>query len=344
MKENFYKSILYNSPFGYAFHEIILDEKGDPCNYRFIEVNPAFELFTGLKAKDIIGKTVLEAIPSIVNDEFNWIKFYGDISLNNHRETFEGFSSVLNSWYRIEAFSPEKNFFVTIFSDITKINTQNTKYLELESVFSSLVKHAPIPIMIHSNDGQVLNISDAWTEITGYSKEEIPTIKAWAKAAYELKQDDVVNVVNKLYDLNQRQHDGEFLIHTKDNHEALWDFYSTYIGNTPDNRKMAMSVAIDVTEDRKNKADLVKERLLFETTLLSVGDGVICTNQLGDVTLINKIAEELTGWQKKDALGRKIEEVFSIYCEDTGLKSDNIIDKVIHSGIIHELANHTILI
>jgi len=344
MKENFYKNILYNSPFGYAFHEIILDENGVPCNYKFIEVNPAFEMFTGLKAKDIIDHTVLEVIPSIINDEFNWIKFYGDIALNNHRETFEGFSSVLNSWYKVEAFSPEKNFFVTIFRDITKAKMQNAKYLELESVFSSLVKHAPVPIMIHSNDGQVLNISDAWTEITGYSKEEIPTMKEWSKAAYGLKQDDVIEVVNKLYDLNQRQHDGEFLIHTKDNREVLWDFYSTYIGNTPDDRRMAMSVAIDVTEDRKNKADLVKERLLFETTLLSVGDGVICTNQLGEVTLINKIAEELTGWGKKDAIGKKIENVFSIYSEDTGIKSENIVETVVKTGIIHELANHTILV
>lgn len=129
MKENFYRNILINSPFGYAYHEIILDKNGNPCDYRFIEVNHAFELFTGLKAKDIVGKTVLEAIPSIINDDFNWIKFYGDIALNNHKETFESFSSVLNSWYKVEAFSPESNFFVTIFSDVTNIKKQDAKYL-----------------------------------------------------------------------------------------------------------------------------------------------------------------------------------------------------------------------
>jgi len=189
----------------------------------------------------------------------------------------------------------------------------------------------------------VLNISDAWKDITGYTLEDIPTIDAWTKAAYGSEQESVKNVVNRLYDLKDRQHDGEFTITTKDNHQVLWDFYSTFIGKTPDDRRMAMSVAIDVTEDRKNKADLVKERLLFETTLLSVGDGVICTDQFGKVTLINKIAEQLTGWNKEDAIGRQIEEVFAIYNEFTGVISENIVDKVINSGIVHELANHTVL-
>ena len=343
MKNTFYKNILYNSTIGYAYHEIILDENGIAIDYRFIEVNPAFELFTGLLAENIVGKTVLEVIPDIVNDDFDWISFYGDIALNNRRDKFEGYSKIFESWFKVEVFSPEKKYFITVFSDITKTKEQSEDILELKSVFSSLVKNAPIPIMIHSEDGEVLNISDAWSNVSGYAKKDILTIDKWTKAAYGKRQDYVKSILNNLYNLKEPQHDGEFLIKTKDNKNVLWDFYSTYIGHTIEKKKMAMSVAIDVTEDRKNKQALIKERLLFETTLLSVGDGVICTNQLGEITLINKVAEQLTGWSKEEAIGKKIEQVFSIINEFSGIKNENIVEKVIATGIIHELANHTIL-
>ena len=59
---------------GYALHEMIYDEDGRPVDYRFLEINPAFERLTGLKAKDIVGRTVQEALPGI---EQHWIDTYG---------------------------------------------------------------------------------------------------------------------------------------------------------------------------------------------------------------------------------------------------------------------------
>ena len=58
---------------GFALHEIICDEKGDPADYRFLAVNPAFERITGLKATDIVGRTVLEVLPGT---ERNWIETF----------------------------------------------------------------------------------------------------------------------------------------------------------------------------------------------------------------------------------------------------------------------------
>ena len=50
---------------GFALHEIICDPQGKPVDYRFLEINPAFERITGLKASDVVGKTVLEVLPDI---------------------------------------------------------------------------------------------------------------------------------------------------------------------------------------------------------------------------------------------------------------------------------------
>jgi len=75
MEEKFYEQILKEAPFGYAYHEIICDQEGVPVDYRFLEVNQAFETLTGLSATRIIGKTVREVIPGIEKSRFDWIQY-----------------------------------------------------------------------------------------------------------------------------------------------------------------------------------------------------------------------------------------------------------------------------
>jgi len=100
----------------------------------------------------------------------------------------------------------------------------------------------------------------------------------------------------------------------------------------------------DNVHERDNLiSELIKEKQMSEITLLSVGDGVIATDKRGVITLINDIAESLTGWKREEAIGLPIEYVFQIFNEYTNERSENIIQMVIESGITHELANHTIL-
>ncbi|MBF0360271.1 MAG: response regulator [Oligoflexia bacterium] len=96
---------------------------------------------------------------------------------------------------------------------------------------------------------------------------------------------------------------------------------------------------------RKQSEDLLfseKERLLV--TLRSIGDGVIVTDDNGNITLMNKVSEELTGWSLEDAYGKALPQVFQIINERTGVKCENPVDKVLQTGRIIGLANHTALI
>jgi PAS domain S-box-containing protein len=114
-----YRFVIQEAQFGYAYHEIIIDESGVPYDYRFLEVNQEFENLTGLKASDITGKTVREVLPGIENSEFNWIQFYGNIALMGGSDSFEQFNEQLGRWYNVKVYSPDENFFTTIFVDVT---------------------------------------------------------------------------------------------------------------------------------------------------------------------------------------------------------------------------------
>lgn len=82
----------------------------------------------------------------------------------------------------------------------------------------------------------------------------------------------------------------------------------------------------------------------FETTLNSIGDGVITTDMDGCISFINPVAEDLTGWSRKEAIGKSLQSVFNIINEISGETCENPVEKVIQTGQVVGLANHTLLI
>ncbi|WP_411169095.1 PAS domain S-box protein [Clostridium sp. MB05] len=119
MNDNFYKQLIEKLPIGYAYHKIICDKQGNPCDYEFLEINDSFAKITRLKASEIVGKKISEILPEIKKDEFDWIKLYGEIAINGGEKEFEQYSQILKRWYRVKVYSPQEYYFITIFIDVT---------------------------------------------------------------------------------------------------------------------------------------------------------------------------------------------------------------------------------
>jgi len=84
------------------------------------------------------------------------------------------------------------------------------------------------------------------------------------------------------------------------------------------------------------------ERL--RTTLTSIGDAVIATDAAGRITLMNPVAEALTGWRDTEAVGRRLQKIFVIVNEESRRTVDNPVEKVLREGAVTGLANHTLLL
>ena len=92
------------------------------------------------------------------------------------------------------------------------------------------------------------------------------------------------------------------------------------------------------------KTRATEQREVFRITLRSIGDGVMTTDTRGCITYINEVAESLTGWSHKDALGQPLERVFQIVNEVTRKPVENPAMRALRDGIVVGLANHTVLI
>ena len=82
----------------------------------------------------------------------------------------------------------------------------------------------------------------------------------------------------------------------------------------------------------------------WRVTLASVGDAVICTDTEGRVTFLNPVAESLTGWLLKEAVGQSLDSVFRIIHEHSRLPVESPTVRALREGVVVGLANHSLLL
>lgn len=106
--------------------------------------------------------------------------------------------------------------------------------------------------------------------------------------------------------------------------------------------KDSIKVLIDELTEKAKIIELEKD--LLSTTLKSIGDGVISTDCYGNIEIMNAVAEDLTGWDSKDACGLAFDRIFNIINEITRDKCPSPVGQVFMSGKIAELEGNTLLI
>lgn len=121
---------------------------------------------------------------------------------------------------------------------------------ESEAHFRNAILNAPIPIMLHAEDGEVLLINQVWTEITGYTTREIPTVNIWINKACRKDCNQFLREIQQLYNQNKRVSQGEYTITTKSKETRIWNFSSALLGELPDGRRLIISTALDITEQQ----------------------------------------------------------------------------------------------
>jgi len=120
--ERKYRQLFENMTSGFAVHEMIYDDQGKPVDYRYLEINPAFEKLTGVPVDVLLGKTVKEIMP---NTEDYWIETSAKVAMTGEPTAYVNFSRELDKYYDTYLFSSEKDTFAVVFNDVTeKIKAQ----------------------------------------------------------------------------------------------------------------------------------------------------------------------------------------------------------------------------
>jgi PAS domain S-box-containing protein len=168
--EEDYRTLFHEMLDGFALHEIICDATGAPADYRFLAVNPAFERMTGLKAENILGRTVMEALPGT---ERHWIETYGKVALTGEPAHFENHSADLEKYFEVKAFRSGPDQFACIFTDITERKRAGEALRESEERYRELVENANSIILRMDKEGNITFFNEFALRFFGYTQREI---------------------------------------------------------------------------------------------------------------------------------------------------------------------------
>ena len=162
-----FQSLFENMKEGFAIHEMIFDEAGNPIDYRFLEVNESFEIYTGLSRSAVKGKTVKEVIPQT---ESYWIERYGKVVITGESDHFVEYSSGIGKWFSVSVYRPSSGKFATLFNDISEeISLQQSLRVEKNLLETTLVSIADGVISTDEN-GKIDIMNPTAELLTGYSQ------------------------------------------------------------------------------------------------------------------------------------------------------------------------------
>jgi len=220
--------------------------------------------------------------------------------------------------------------------DITERKNAEKSLVESEARFKSIIELAPDAFLLGDPAGKIIEANERASEISGYNYKELvgqniniifsEEEKKRVPLRYDLLQQGLVVTNDRIL----TRKDGSTVFISMNTKMMPGGIYQTFIRDISDRKRAEDILAAE------------KERLAV--TLRSIGDGVITTDIFSNILIMNKVAEDLTGWSQNEAEGKPLTAVFNIIDEANRKECENPAEKVLETGAITELENNTLLI
>ncbi|MPM15295.1 hypothetical protein SDC9_61663 [bioreactor metagenome] len=337
MTKQLLKDLVNRFPSAYASYQLILNDKGIAEDFVVLDANRAFEDMTGIKKDMFSGKRATEVFPGLKTDDSDWISFFGNAAMNNIGQEIVRCIDFFGPRYKMTVYSPEKMHFVTLFEKTILPQDGKTTGILSQLLKAMFSEHTAIMLMSEPLSGKIVDVNPAACAFYGYERENL--LKMRIEDISQLLKEEMTRrrflalKDYRYFSVPHRMKSGDI---------RMVDVYSSPI--LYKNETYDFSIVFDVTERKKFKEDLYRQNELLRITFESIGDGVVTTDKEGLITSLNKSAQEITGWRNEEAQNKKFTDVFKLKSEETGKTAEDPIDKVLQTGKIIGLANHTVLI
>lgn len=341
-KENkFISSVMMNS----YDAVIILNDK-----FNITYVNQSAKILFGVSMEELIGLSwdelyspnKIEKLSEKILSRINLTNEYSD-ELEYIRKDNTHFICDIRVTPIIDSEDVEHSY-ICILRDITK-DKQNIEELELSNKrYNDLAMQSRTITWTIDANARYTYISPVVEKVLGFTVDELIGKVSFQMLFAGEERTDMVNEFEEIFSKKaafvdfintNKSREGESVT-VKTNGIPIYDENGDFTGYN--------GTDIDITEQFLLQKQNYFEKQKFQATLLSVGDGIIATDNKQNITVINNIAEYLTGWTSEEAVGRPLSEVFQLVDESTGIRIDNPAREVLLLGETIEFFDHTSLI
>ena len=268
---------------------------------RYLFVSRAYAAMVGYTQKEIAGQPIINIMGK---EGLRTIQPYIDRVLKGERVEYESEVPFLEGGSRVlhVVYLPDKSAkgevigWIASILDITKRKRAEEALRTSEEQFRRAIQDAPIPVIMHAEDGQVLQISKTWTELTGYGMEAIPNFDAWLTRAYGEGADAIRRHMQELFKGRRRILNIDFPVRTRDGGLRYWSFSASAPGKLQDGRRYIVGMALDITDRTGAEVALRESEERFRQFAENTTDVFwIITAQTGQLEYLNPAYESMFG-------------------------------------------------
>ncbi|MCF7890035.1 PAS domain S-box protein [Candidatus Bipolaricaulota bacterium] len=289
-----YKQLFTETNEGGALHELIYDDEGNPIDYTILEVNSNFESIIGLTEGEVKGKKATEVYD---REKPPYLDRYAEVAINGEPTSFETYYEPLGKHFKISVFSPEKDKFATVFTDITERKEAKENLKESEQRYRRLFETAQDGMLILNADtGKIIDANPFIRNLLGFSKHELVGKQLWQIGKFQ----DIVENRDKFKKLVEEGYIRyEHLpLKTKSGEEASVEFVSnTYEVNS---QKIVQCNIRDVTERKEANEKLEKAVKQFRQAFQFAPYPMMIHAEDSQVIAINDAWLDITGCEGED--------------------------------------------
>jgi PAS domain S-box-containing protein len=165
-----YRSLYEHMLEGVTSCRMLFDEAGQPIDWIYLDVNPAFEELTGLA--DVTGKRVTEVIPGVRETNPELFEIYGRVTATGVPEKFETYLPILERWFSVSASRPRPDHFAAILENITERKRVAEDLRESEQQYRAVVDHLTEGVVVQDAAGRIVASNPAARAILGLTLDE----------------------------------------------------------------------------------------------------------------------------------------------------------------------------
>jgi PAS domain S-box-containing protein len=165
-----FKALFMSMSDGFYLSEVIYDDDGNPCDYRFLEVNPKFEQIMGLGRDQIIGKRYKEFVPV---DTTQWLDLYCKVARTGTPLKYEFYSPEYHSHFETYSYQPTKGQVSVIVSDISERKQAETALRESAAQLSNAMKIAHLGYWEYDVASDLFTFNDHFYAIFRTTAEQV---------------------------------------------------------------------------------------------------------------------------------------------------------------------------
>ncbi|MFH0894328.1 MAG: PAS domain S-box protein [Bacteroidota bacterium] len=317
--EDKFRTLFETMAEGVCIHRMIKDKKGKYCDYIIEDANPAFEELTGISVIHAVGSKASE-LYGVVPPPF--INEYGKVASSAESFRFQTYFAPIRKHFDISVFSPRKDWFVTVFLDISEQKKIEEQLLHEKNTAQQYLDVAGVMIVVLDKQGEVVLINKKGNSLLGYEEGELLGVDWFSKVIPPDRAEQTRDVFHQL--IKGTIENVEFYenpLISKNGEVRQFAFHNIILKDDKGEIAGTLSSGQDVTEQRVLQKNLEENEEKFRTIFNSANDGYFTME--GELfSDCNKKAQELLGCSYKEIVGKSPADFSPERQENSGLSID----------------------